>query len=134
MRETWAEALSQLPQPSGACRPPEWRELRRQASHLTEVLHRVILLLDIPMVPELREIGTEKSQTDTGTETGETGDRAAEVGVESEDGAGLGTGAGTMRGTGTTTETGGGIGIVRETGLRVPSHCVNGVVTEKNIF
>ena len=122
MRETWAEALSQLPQPSGVCRPREWRELRRLASHLTEVLHRVILLLAILMVPELTETGSEKNQTDTGTETGETGDRAAEVGAESEDGAGPGTEAGTMRGTGTTTETGGGIGIVTETGLRVPSH------------
>ena len=123
MRETWAEVLSQLPQLSGVCRPPGWLALRLLASHLTEVLHLAILPLDTLMVPEVTETDTEKSQTDTGTESGETGG-AAEVGAESEDGAGPETGAGITTGTGITTETGGGTGIATETGLRVLSHRV----------
>ena len=124
MRETWVEVLSQLPQLSGVCHPPGWPALRRLASHLTEVLHLAILLLDTLMDLEVTEIDTEKSQTDTGTESGETGG-AAEVVAESEDGAGPETEAGITTGTGITTETEGGTGIVTETGLRVLSHRVN---------
>ena len=124
MRETWVEVLSQLPQLSGVCRPPGWPALRRLASHLTEVLHLAILLLDTLMDPEVTETDTEKSQTDTGTESGETGG-AAEVGAESEDGVGPETGAVTTTETGITTETGGGTGIVTETGLRVLLYCIN---------
>ena len=83
---------------------------------LTEVLRQVIPPLAILTGPGVMETGTERSQTDTGTETGETGG-AAEAGAETGGGVGPGTEAVTTTGRGTTTETGGGTGTVRETGL-----------------
>lgn len=83
---------------------------------LTEVPHLVILPPAILMGLGVMETGTERSQTDTGTETGETGG-AVEAEAETGDGVGPETEAVTMTGSGTTTETGGGTGTVRETGI-----------------
>ena len=110
--------LSQLPQPSGVCLRPEWLVPRPLAFPLTEVPHLVILPPAILTGLGVMETGTERSQTDTGTETGETGG-AVEAGAETGDGVGPETEAVTMTGSGTTTETGGGTGTVRETGRRL---------------
>ena len=88
---------------------------------LTEVPRLVILHPVILTDPGVMETGTERSQTDTGTGTGETGG-AAEAGVETGGGVGPGTEAVTTTGRGTTTETGGGTGTVRETGLTLRLH------------